>query len=270
VLEIALEAMLPFVWIMAALLASGLVVMLCQASSNFNWKCLKGKSPSSSSSPVVNETTILVVFVLMLLTGWNANIGNINSAFLSGEFEDRHKMYVEVTQGFEKYYAKGIVLLLLHTLYGTKQAALQFWHALIAASNCCNETNEVWAKQSWSLFVLQREKVEYLDFVGWWPFECWWDPCSPEGKERDHKRIWLQRWHQTAGGCKIVVDQVAKTMWLTQPALLVKPASGKAQANPNAMVNSQDKHTSARAIINTNVKSDNLPTVTMTTRLAVG
>jgi hypothetical protein len=50
----------------------------------------------------------------------------------------------------------------------------------------------------------------------------------------------------------------------------VKPASGKAQANPNAMVNSQDKHTSAQAINNTNVKSDNIPTVTMTTRLAVG
>jgi hypothetical protein len=50
----------------------------------------------------------------------------------------------------------------------------------------------------------------------------------------------------------------------------VKPASGKAQANPNAMVNSQDEHTSAQAIINTNVKSDNIPTVTMTTRLAVG
>jgi hypothetical protein len=43
----------------------------------------------------------------------------------------------------------------------------------------------------------------------------------------------------------------------------VKPASGKAH-------NSQDKHTSAQAINNTNVKSDNIPTVTMMTQLAVG
>jgi hypothetical protein len=53
----------------------------------------------------------------------------------------------------------------------------------------------------------------------------------------------------------------------------VKPASGKAQANPNAMVNSQDKHTSTQANNNTNnntnVKSNNVQTVTMTTRLAV-
>jgi hypothetical protein len=54
----------------------------------------------------------------------------------------------------------------------------------------------------------------------------------------------------------------------------VKPASGKAQANTNAMVNSQDTHASTQANIsiinNTNVKSDNEQTVTMTTRLAVG
>jgi hypothetical protein len=56
--------------------------------------------------------------------------------------------------------------------------------------------------------------------------------------------------------------------------LSVKPTSGKAQAITNAMVNSQDTHASTQAnnsiINNTNVKSDNEQTVTMTTRLAVG
>jgi hypothetical protein len=52
--------------------------------------------------------------------------------------------------------------------------------------------------------------------------------------------------------------------------ICVRRALGKAQANPNAMVNSQDKHTSAQAINNTNVKSYIIPTVTMMTRLAVG
>jgi hypothetical protein len=50
----------------------------------------------------------------------------------------------------------------------------------------------------------------------------------------------------------------------------VKPTLGKAQASTNGMVNSQDDHTSMQAINNTSVKSKNIPTVTMTTRLAVG
>jgi hypothetical protein len=69
-------------------------------------------------------------------------------------------------------------------------------------------------------------------------------------------------------------DQVSPIQVIANALLVlqgcVKPALGKAQASPNAMVNSQDEHTSAQAINNTNVKSNNIPTVTMTTRLAVG
>ena len=41
-------------------------------------------------------------------------------------------MYMEVPQGFEQYYPRNVVLLLLKTLYGTKQAAMQFWRKLVA------------------------------------------------------------------------------------------------------------------------------------------
>jgi hypothetical protein len=41
-------------------------------------------------------------------------------------------MYVDVPRGFEKHYPQGVVLLLLRTLYGTKQAAIQFWKTLCA------------------------------------------------------------------------------------------------------------------------------------------
>jgi Reverse transcriptase (RNA-dependent DNA polymerase) len=60
----------------------------------------------TKSSPGVNETTILVVFVLMLLAGWNATIVNVNGAFLNGKFKDRQKMYVEAAQGFENIMRK--------------------------------------------------------------------------------------------------------------------------------------------------------------------
>jgi hypothetical protein len=64
-------------------------------------------------------------------------------------------------------------------------------------------------------------------------------------------------------------DPVTPTQVIANALLVLqgcaKPTLGKAQANPNAMVNSQEEHTSVRAINNTNVKSNNIQTVTMTT-----
>jgi hypothetical protein len=60
-------------------------------------------------------------------------IMDIKGAFLLGEFKDGHKMFLEVPQGFEEYYPKDCVLLLLKTLYGTIQAAMAFWKKLFEA-----------------------------------------------------------------------------------------------------------------------------------------
>ena len=67
----------------------------------------------TKSSPVVSEATILIVLVLMLLAGWVGHIVDVNGAFLIGKFEPQHKMYMEVAEGFESYYGKDVVLLLL-------------------------------------------------------------------------------------------------------------------------------------------------------------
>jgi hypothetical protein len=78
------------------------------------------------SSPVVSDITIRMVFVLMDMGKLYAELVDVKGAFLTASFEDHHKMYVDVPSGFEKYYPQGVVLLLLRTLYGTKQAAIQF------------------------------------------------------------------------------------------------------------------------------------------------
>jgi Reverse transcriptase (RNA-dependent DNA polymerase) len=85
----------------------------------------------TKASQVVNEATILITFVLMLLAGWVGYIVDVNGAFLHGHFEEKHKMYLSIPKVFEKYYGSDVVLLLQQTLYGTKQAALQFWHELL-------------------------------------------------------------------------------------------------------------------------------------------
>ena len=40
-------------------------------------------------------------------------------------------MYMHVAQGFEKYYSRNMVLMILKSIYGTKQADVQFWKELV-------------------------------------------------------------------------------------------------------------------------------------------
>jgi Reverse transcriptase (RNA-dependent DNA polymerase) len=85
----------------------------------------------TKASPVMNEATILITFVLMLLAGWVGYIVDVNGVFLHSHFEEKHEMYLSIPKGFEKYYGSDVVLLLQQTLYGTKQVVLQFWRELL-------------------------------------------------------------------------------------------------------------------------------------------
>jgi Reverse transcriptase (RNA-dependent DNA polymerase) len=52
-------------------------------------------------------------------------------AFLLGRLNPKHKMYMRVPRGFEKFYPLDVVLLLERTIYGTRQAAMAFWMELL-------------------------------------------------------------------------------------------------------------------------------------------
>jgi len=82
---------------------------------------------TSLAEPVTNDASMRIMFTLMLMAGWTAYIVDVKGAFLHGDFEDGEKIYMEVPKGFKNYYATNIVLLLLQTLYGLKQAAMAFW-----------------------------------------------------------------------------------------------------------------------------------------------
>ena len=84
--------------------------------------------------PVVNEVTIWIILILMVMhITWVGMLLDINGAFLNGEFEDDHQLYLEVPKGMEKFYPCNVVLLLLKTIYGLKQVAYQFWLTLLKA-----------------------------------------------------------------------------------------------------------------------------------------
>ena len=69
--------------------------------------------------------------VLMIMAGWLANVVDVKGAFLHGEFTDGEEIFMEVPRGFEKHYEGNVVLRLLKTIYGLKQAAMTFWKMLL-------------------------------------------------------------------------------------------------------------------------------------------
>ena len=67
------------------------------------------------------------------MADWEAELVDINGAFLHGEFDNGEQIYMEIPQGFQEVYDPDLyVLQLLQTLYGTKQAAMQFWKKLLS------------------------------------------------------------------------------------------------------------------------------------------
>jgi hypothetical protein len=96
------------------------------------------KTPShydenSIAAPVTSDTTIRIVLTLLLMATWYGKLLDVKGAFLHGQFEEGKQLYMEVPEGFQQYYPMGMVLLLLKTLYGLKQAVVAFWKQLIKA-----------------------------------------------------------------------------------------------------------------------------------------
>ena len=90
---------------------------------------------SNPAAPVTNAVSVRIFMVIMLMARWATYMLDVKGAFLLGEFEDGEKIFMDVPQGFEKYYEQygNVVLLLLQTIYGTKQAAMAYWRQMLRA-----------------------------------------------------------------------------------------------------------------------------------------
>jgi hypothetical protein len=87
----------------------------------------------SISVPVTNDATIMMIMVLMIIFKWTAQLVDVKGAFLCGNFKDREVVYMEVPEGFQEFYDKYVLLLLLQRIYGFKQAAVVLWRELAKA-----------------------------------------------------------------------------------------------------------------------------------------
>ena len=94
---------------------------------------------ASIAAPVTNDMSIRIIMVLALMAGWASKIVDVKGAFLRGEFEDgAEPVYLKVPEGFEKFYPKNVVLMLLRTIYGLCEAAMAFWKEMLKAFRSMN------------------------------------------------------------------------------------------------------------------------------------
>jgi hypothetical protein len=169
---------------------------------------------------VVNDITIRIVLTLIVMAGFWTEIVDVRGAFLTAEFEQGHQMYVSVPKGFEKYYPGNVVLLLKRTLYGSCQAAIQFWKKLCGIM---------------ALVDAQRSKADVCLFFQWTAtglllYMSWVDDILIAGKKEDvlrAKRSLAQ--HFTLDeqgemfeyvGCKVENNRQQRWMKLTQPVMI--------------------------------------------------
>jgi Reverse transcriptase (RNA-dependent DNA polymerase) len=176
---------------------------------------------TDKASPVVNDITIRIISTLIVMAGWWAGVVDVKGAFLTADFEPHHKMYVTVAKGFEKYYPGNVVLLLKRTLYGTCQAAIQFWKKSCAVM---------------AIIGVQRSKADVCLFFQWTSMGMlvclsWVDDILIAGSKESVLRVKANlRQHFTLDeqgqlfeyvGCKNERDKKARWMKLTQPVRIL-------------------------------------------------
>jgi uncharacterized protein (DUF2252 family) len=82
------------------------------------------------SSPVTNNETIRIILMLAIIFRWSAGLIDVQRAFLCRNFKDGEEIYMEVAEGFETFYLADVLLLLLQTIHGSRQAARAFLREL--------------------------------------------------------------------------------------------------------------------------------------------
>ena len=85
------------------------------------------------ASPTVNEASMFIILILKCMERMVTNVNDVRGVLLNGKFSIGERLYMEVPEGFERFYPKNKVLLLLKTKYGLKQAAFEYWLELLKA-----------------------------------------------------------------------------------------------------------------------------------------
>ena len=193
---------------------------------------------SSISSPVTNDVSVRIVFVLALMAGWIGKISDVKGAFLKGDLDaEKEQMYMHVPEGFEEYYEDDELLQLLKAIYGTKQAAMAFWKELL---KCMKHMK--YARNGADPCLYFKWTIAGLVIWLSWIDDCMcWGPKSEVPRENEE---FMQRFDcddvgevKEYVGCKIDRDEENNSIKFTQPVMLQSfddefETSGKRPSTP--------------------------------------
>jgi hypothetical protein len=126
---------------------------------------------TATAAPVASE--IVIRMVMMLMASWWAELLDVQGAFLTGEMDPDTECYLQVPEGFEKFYPTDVVLRLYKMLYGLKQSAYEFRKMLVMAMKHMS---------------FERSKVDPCLFFKWTAYGLvlwvtWVDDCLVCGKK---------------------------------------------------------------------------------------
>ena len=77
------------------------------------------------SASVAKDVTIGIILTLFCMASiWIANVLVFKETFLCDEFKDGKIKYMNIPQGFKKFYEKDDILLLQKSIYEIKQAVI--------------------------------------------------------------------------------------------------------------------------------------------------
>jgi hypothetical protein len=172
------------------------------------------------ASPVANEMTVRIVLTLAVMAGWYCALLDVVGAFLNGRFDNDEEIYIKVPQGFEQWYPGAVYLLLLRTMYGTKQAAMQYWREM---------------QKAFKNLDYERSKADPCLYSCWINGQLiiwltWVDDCLIAGEkwqviiEKDRMKNLFDC--DDIGemteyvGCKVEYNKLERYMRLTQPVMI--------------------------------------------------
>ena len=74
-------------------------------------------------SLTLNNITIRLLLIIILIHDYIANIIDLKGVFFLGHFHKREELFMEIFQGFKKYFSKNKMIKLLVPIYRSKQIA---------------------------------------------------------------------------------------------------------------------------------------------------
>jgi hypothetical protein len=174
-----------------------------------------------TAAPAVLEATMNIVLIIMIIAKYTGEVMDAVGAFMNGVFNlDLLPIYMQVPEGFNKYYKNDSVRLMKKTLYNLVQAASMYWLVFSKVFNCMGymmcEANPClhfkWTNEGLNLWTTH---VNDNLTVGT-------EKCVKEAKALMTEQF---EWEDIGEmkeylGCKIAYDQKNGCVQITQPILL--------------------------------------------------